>query len=129
MNNSTPDSINLENLPDRRQILEQFEIENNLRVETNSSVMEEINRYLSEPRVNFDTREYWLQNQNSVLYNLFLKNSSIQLSTIKSEQSWSKTSLLNTKKRAKMISSHLSELVYINMDYSYCEELKILCNQ
>lgn len=72
------------------------------------NLAQEINSYLNAGRSDLDPAEYWVQLKQTRLGKLFRRIGCIQLTSIKSEQTWSKTGYIHSKRRASLSSSHLS---------------------
>ena len=108
----------------RKEDLERLEAEENIAQQTDSNLLSEVQTYLGSARVALEPSEYWARRSDSSLYSLFLSVGCIQLSSNKSEQTWSRSSLLNTKKRSKLLSSNLCSALYINVNYNICSELE-----
>ena len=71
------------------------------------------------------SNEFGGRRKDSSMFKLFIKNICIKLTSIKSEQTWSKTSLINLKKRAKMVFKNLKQSIFINMNFKLCEQVEI----
>lgn len=118
-----PDSN--ENQNTRRARLEILERSQNIDPQSNRDLLECITNYLASPRVILEPNEFWFRRKDSPLFQLFLSTGCIQLTSNKSEQTWSRASLLNTKKRSKLLAKNLSRALYINMNYKLCAELEL----
>ena len=113
------------NSASRRLRIESLEQERNISSQNHLNLRQEIAVYLASPRLDLEVTEYWARKQDSALFKLFLKNSCIQVTSNKSEQTWSRASLINSKKRAKLLARNLRSTIFINVNYKLCRELEL----
>jgi len=88
------------------------------------SVNDDIMSYLNAGRSTeyIDPIDYWRSNQQSVLFPLFKKYGSLIPSTVVSERTFSKCSLIDTEKRSRLLDTNLEAIVFMHENLKLSEE-------
>lgn len=93
-----------------------------------SSVRNEIRRYLDEPRlVVCDVTEYWKERVSSfpILNQVFCALSSIPASSAASERAFSKANILISEKRSQLKSDNVNKMLVLNSHFKQNDEIDI----
>lgn len=85
--------------------------------------------YLSSSRETANVAEYWKMRKDNSLSKLFRKYGSILNSTATCERTFSRTSLIDQKKRSSLLKDNLKAIIFIHENYVVCKDFLDLISE
>lgn len=82
----------------------------------------EVVAYLSSARERVDPEAYWKKHNSNSLSKLFRKYGCILNSTATSERTFSRTGMIDQKRRANLLAQNLQAIIFVHENYSICKD-------